>query len=171
MDEIKQHIRDVVDFPKPGITFKDITPLLANHDVLKKTICALEQPYKNEAVTAVAGIEARGFIFGSLVAQNLGCGFVPLRKPGKLPCPSYETEYQLEYGKNVLQIHQDAVQEKDRVLIVDDLLATGGTAVASIELIEKTGASVAGVAFVVELGFLNGREKLNNYKIHSVIRY
>ena len=105
------------------------------------------------------------------MAQNLGCGFVPLRKPGKLPCPSYETEYQLEYGKNVLQIHQDAVQEKDRVLIVDDLLATGGTAVASIELIEKTGASVAGVAFVVELGFLNGREKLKNYKIHSVIRY
>ena len=171
MDEIKQHIRDVVDFPKAGITFKDITPLLTNHDVLQDTIDGLERPYRKEAVTAVAGIEARGFIFGSLVAQSLKCAFIPIRKPGKLPCPTYEADYELEYGKNMLQIHQDALHQNDRVLIVDDLLATGGTAAASVKLVEKTGASVAGVAFVVELDFLNGREKLNKYTIHSLVHY
>ena len=171
MDEIKQHIRDVVDFPKAGITFKDITPLLTNHDVLQDTIDGLERPYRKEAVTAVAGIEARGFIFRSLVAQSLKCAFIPIRKPGKLPCATYEADYELEYGKNMLQIHQDALHQNDRVLIVDDLLATGGTAAASVKLVEKTGASVAGVAFVVELDFLNGREKLNKYTIHSLVHY
>ena len=171
MDKIKQHIRDVIDFPKSGVVFKDITPLLANPDILQSTIRALGHPYRKEAITAVAGIEARGFIFGGLVAQSLECGFIPLRKPGKLPCPTHEIGYQLEYGKNTLQIHQDAAQKNDRVLIVDDLLATGGTAAASLELVEKTGASVAGIAFVVELDFLNGREKLNNYNIHSLVHY
>ena len=171
MDDIKQHIRDVVGFPKSGITFKDITPLLANQEILKDTIGALERPYQKETITAVAGIEARGFIFGSLVAQSLECAFIPVRKPGKLPCATYEAEYKLEYGTNTLQIHQDAVRKNDRVLIVDDLLATGGTAAASIELVEKTGASVAGLAFVIELDFLNGREKLNKYEIHSLAHY
>lgn len=171
MQRLKSKIRDIPDFPKPGIVFKDITPLLRDPSALMLAVHRLLHPFIGSDITAVAGIEARGFIFGSLVARELGLGFVPLRKPGKLPYDVRSIDYDLEYGSAALEVHLDAVGKGDRVLIIDDLLATGGTAKASCELIESLGADVVAMAFVVELDFLNGRERLAPYTVHSLLNY
>ena len=171
MERLSTHIRNIPDFPKPGIQFKDITPLVRNPAMLKLAVHQLIHPFLGENLTAVVGMEARGFIFGSLVAWELGIGFVPLRKPGKLPYDVQSISYDLEYGSANLEIHVDALNKNDRVLLIDDLIATGGTAAASCELIEKLGAEIAGCAFVVELDFLKGRDKLSKYRMHSLIHY
>lgn len=171
MEEVRKTIRDVPDFPKPGIIFKDLTPVLADAELMRQITENLAAPYKSEAVTAVAGMEARGFIFGTLVAQALEVGFIPLRKPGKLPAATHSVSYALEYGEASLEMHQDIVKPNDRVLLVDDLIATGGTALASCQLIETAGGIVAGCAFVIELGFLDGREVLKGYDCHSLVLY
>ena len=171
MDIITSRIRDIPDFPKPGILFKDLTPLLRDPIALKVAIEGLAQPFRDAGVTAVAGMEARGFIFGTLVAAALGVGFVPLRKPGKLPAATHSVAYDLEYGSATLEIHQDALEASDRVLLVDDLMATGGTAAASLALVRLTGATVLGCAFVIELDFLNGRAALGDCRVHSLLHY
>ena len=171
MDRLKSKIRDIPDFPKPGIIFKDITPLVKDPAALRLTVHQLLHPFLGRDITAVAGMEARGFIFGSLVAWELGVPFVPLRKPGKLPYDVQSICYDLEYGSAELQVHIDAFDKDDKVLLIDDLLATGGTAKASCELIEKLGASVVACAFVVELDFLSGRNLLQNYEVHSLLHY
>lgn len=171
MDSLKTKIRDIADFPKPGIVFKDITPLVQDPATLKTCIEALISPFRNSNITAVAGMEARGFIFGSLAAWELGVGFIPLRKPGKLPYDVQSVDYALEYGNASLEAHIDAVTEGDRILLVDDVLATGGTAKASSELVEKLGGEVVACAFVMELSFLKGREQLTDYSLHSVMTY
>jgi len=171
LDRLIAKIRDIPDFPKAGIVFKDITPLVKDPATLRLAVHQLLHPFLGEPLTAVAGMEARGFIFGSLVAWELGIGFVPLRKPGKLPYDVQEISYELEYGEAALEIHADALTRSDRVLLVDDLIATGGTARASCELIERLGAEVAACAFVVELDFLKGREQLSKYRVHSLIHY
>lgn len=171
MERLKAHIRDIPDFPKPGIVFKDITPLVRDPDSLRLSVHQLLSPFLDQGVTAVVGMEARGFIFGSLVAWELGVGFVPLRKPGKLPYDVHTVSYDLEYGSASLEVHSDALKPGDKVLLVDDLLATGGTAQASCQLVEKLGAQVIGCAFVVELDFLDGREKLAGHFVHSLVHY
>ncbi len=171
MERLKSKIRDIPDFPKPGIIFKDITPLVKDPAALRLAVHQLLHPFLGRDITAVAGMEARGFIFGSLVAWELGIPFVPLRKPGKLPYDVQSVSYDLEYGSAELQVHIDAFDENDKVLLIDDLLATGGTAKASCELIEKLGAKVVACAFVVELDFLQGREKLQDYEVHSLLHY
>lgn len=171
MDLLKTKIRDIPDFPKPGIIFKDITPLVQDPTMLRLAVDKLVEPYSNSNITAVAGMEARGFIFGSLVAWQLNVGFIPLRKPGKLPYDVQSVDYDLEYGKATLQAHIDAVKPGDRILLIDDLLATGGTAQASCELIERLGGHVIACAFIIELLALNGRDKLTNYPVHSLISY
>ena len=171
MERLKAKIRDIPDFPKPGIIFKDITPLVKDPAVLRLAVHQLGYPFRGQNITAVAGMEARGFIFGSLVAWELSVGFVPLRKPGKLPYDVQSVAYDLEYGSTALEVHIDALGAGDRVLLVDDLLATGGTAKASCELIESLGAEVVGCAFVVELDFLKGRENLSKYPVHSLLHY
>ncbi len=171
MNRLTSKIRDIPDFPKPGIIFKDITPLVKDPAALRLAVHQLVQPFLGRDITAVAGMEARGFIFGSLVAWELGIPFIPLRKPGKLPYEVQSVSYDLEYGSAELQAHIDAVDSSDKVLLVDDLLATGGTAKASCELIEKFGATVVACAFVVELDFLEGREALRDYETHSLIHY
>jgi adenine phosphoribosyltransferase len=171
VEEIKARVRDVPDFPKPGIVFKDVTPVLADGPLLAKTVEALVLPFKGSGVTKVAGMEARGFIFASLVAYHLGVGFIPLRKEGKLPHHTRRAAYTLEYGEAVLEMHTDALSDKDRVLLVDDLLATGGTAAASLELVTQAGATVVGLAFVIELDFLHGRERLAPHVVHSLLHY
>ena len=169
MERLKAHIRNIPDFPKSGIQFKDITPLVKNPAMLRLAIHQLIHPFLGEEITAVVGMEARGFIFGSLAAWEMGISFVPLRKPGKLPYDIQSISYDLEYGSASLEVHTDALDSNDRVLLVDDLIATGGTAVASCQLIEKLGAEVSACAFVVELDELNGREQLSQYRIHSLI--
>lgn len=171
MQRLENYIRNIPDFPKPGIQFKDITPLVKNPAMQRLAVHQLVHPFLGERLTAVVGMEARGFIFGSLVAWELGIGFVPLRKPGKLPYDVQSITYDLEYGSAELEVHVDALNRKDRVLLIDDLLATGGTAAASCILIEKLGAEIAGCAFVVELDDLRGRDKLSGYRIHSLIHY
>lgn len=171
LDRLKSKIRDIPDFPIPGIMFKDITPLVKDPATLKLAVHQLMQPFLGSVITAVAGMEARGFIFGSLVAWELGLPFVPLRKPGKLPYDVQSVSYDLEYGSASLEAHIDAFEAGDRVLLIDDLLATGGTAKASCELIEKLGARVEACAFVVELDFLEGRNKLDGYEIHSLLHF
>lgn len=171
MRRLEAHIRNIPDFPEPGIQFKDITPLVKEPAMLRLAVNQLVYPFLGTNITAVAGMEARGFIFGSLAAWELGVGFVPLRKPGKLPYDVQSMSYDLEYGSAALEIHNDALKEGDRVLVIDDLIATGGTAAASCELIEKLGAEVAACAFVIELDFLKGRDKLAKYNIHSLIHY
>ena len=155
----------------PIFIFKDITPLLADATGLKATLDLLAEPFKGVGITAVAGMESRGFIFGVPVAERLDVGFVPVRKPGKLPHKTVSEEFTLEYGTDTLEIHEDALTANDKVLIVDDLLATGGTAQATVKLVSKLGASVAGLAFVVELDFLNGRKKLQGREIHSLVHF
>jgi len=171
MERLRARIRDIPDFPKPGILFKDITPLVRDPNTLRLTVHQLLHPFLGEAITAVAGMEARGFIFGSLVAWELGVGFVPLRKPGKLPYDVQSVSYDLEYGSAALEAHIDAVGPGDRVLLVDDLLATGGTARASCELVQQLGAQIVACAFVVELDALGGRKNLHQYRIHSLLHY
>ncbi len=169
--DLKAYIRDVPDFPKKGILFKDITPLLRSPEALEFTVNALAAPFRRERVTKVAAIESRGFIFGSCVAQVLSAGFVPIRKPGKLPWTTRRNEYVLEYGTDALEIHDDALSSQDRVLLIDDVLATGGTAAAASCLVQESGAKLLGVAMVIELSFLNGRNKLNGITVHSLITY
>lgn len=171
MDRLKAKIRDIPGFPKPGIIFKDITPLAKDPATLRLATHQLLQPFLGRNITAVAGMEARGFIFGSLVAWELGVGFIPLRKPGKLPYDVQSVSYELEYGTATLEAHIDAFNSHDRVLIVDDLLATGGTAKASCALVEQLGAKVEACAFIVELDFLKGRKQLEKYEVHSLLHY
>ena len=171
MERLHSKIRDIPDFPKPGIIFKDITPLVKDPAALRLSVHQLLHPFLGRDITAVAGMEARGFIFGSLVAWELGLPFIPLRKPGKLPYDVQSVSYDLEYGSAELEVHIDAVDETDKVLLIDDLLATGGTAKASCELIEKLGAQVVACAFVVELDFLAGRELLKEYEVHALLHY
>ncbi|BBA33526.1 adenine phosphoribosyltransferase [Methylocaldum marinum] len=171
MEKLRAAIRDIPDFPRPGILFKDITPLVKNPVTLRLAVHHLLHPYLDREVTAVAGMEARGFIFGSLVAWELGVGFIPLRKPGKLPYDVQTINYDLEYGSAALEVHIDALGSGDKVLLVDDLLATGGTAKASCELVEALGAEIVACAFVVELDELKGREKLERYSVHSLLHY
>ncbi len=170
-ERLRQAIRDVPDFPKPGIVFKDITPILSDPALFRETVDALAEPFRGDRVSKVLGIESRGFLFGPLLAFQLGAGFAPARKPGKLPRETVRETYALEYGSDSLEIHRDAFQRGERVLVVDDLLATGGTAAAAARLAERVGAEVVGVAFVIELGFLGGREKLGGRRIHTLIRF
>lgn len=169
--DLKKHIRNVPDFPKPGIGFKDITTLVGHPAALKETIDRLAEPFREEKIDVVVGIESRGFIFASVLALQFGAGMVPVRKPGKLPYKTYSQEYELEYGTDSLEIHVDAIQPGQKVLIIDDLLATGGTVEATIRLVEKLGGEVVGCAFVVELDFLKGRDKLEGYRIESLVHY
>lgn len=169
--DLKAHIRSIPDFPKPGVLFRDITPLLALPAALAEVEEGLFRPWTARPPTAVVGIESRGFIFGVLLARRFGVKFVPLRKEGKLPWNRISERYALEYGEGVLEVHEDAVGKGDRVLIVDDLLATGGTAKAAARLIERLGAEVLGFGFVVELGFLRGRDKLGTYPVVSLVVY
>jgi len=171
MQRLRDKIRDIPDFPKPGIIFKDITPLVKDPAILKLAVHQLLHPFLGKDISAVAGMEARGFIFGSLVAWEMGLPFVPLRKPGKLPYDVHSVSYDLEYGSAKLEAHIDAFDNNDRVLLIDDLLATGGTAKASCELVEKLGAKIVACAFVVELDFLEGRSKLSDYEVHSLLHY
>lgn len=171
MDELKKLIREVPDFPKAGINFYDITTLLKDPTGLRRTIDLLAAEYETGAVDLVLGIEARGFIFAPALAYHLGAGFVPVRKPKKLPAEKESISYDLEYGQDILEIHRDAVQKGQRVLIADDLLATGGTAKAVAGLVEKLGGEVAGLVFVVELEFLPGRRRLEGYDVRSLIKY
>ena len=171
MDELKKLIREVPDFPKPGILFYDITTLLKDSAGLQALNDRFAERYAEERPDIVVGIEARGFVFGPMLAARLERGFVPVRKPGKLPADTVEVSYDLEYGQDTLQVHRDAVEPGQRVLIVDDLLATGGTAAATCKLVEKLGGQVAGLAFVVELTFLNGRGKLPGYDVFSLLQY
>lgn len=167
---LEDHLRDIPDFPKPGIVFKDITPLLANPQALGHCIDQMAEKTKDMNVQWVAGVESRGFLFGTPLALQLGVGFTPIRKPGKLPADTSRVEYDLEYGTDVLEIHNDGVVPGDRVLIVDDVLATGGTAAAACQLVELIGGIVAGCVFLLELAFLKGRAKLPGRTIISLIR-
>ena len=171
MEHLKAKIRHVPDFPKPGIVFYDITTLLCDAQGFRDTVDALAAPYMGEDIDQVIGIESRGFILGAAVANTLGCGFVPIRKPGKLPAATYQESYNLEYGTDALEIHQDAGGNQQRILIVDDVLATGGTARAAIDLVKKAGGKVIGAAFLIELDFLKGRDKLAGEPVYSVLRY
>ncbi|MHC4946015.1 MAG: adenine phosphoribosyltransferase [Planctomycetota bacterium] len=171
MVDIKTLIRDIPDFPKPGILFRDITPLLKNLEGLKATIQQMADVIRKAPCEMVVGTESRGFIFGAPLALELGVGFVPIRKPGKLPHQTRSASYELEYGTDTIEIHEDALQKGQKVALVDDLLATGGTMAASCELVESLGAEVASVTFVIELAFLKGREKLKGYNVESLIIY
>lgn len=168
---LEKYIRDVADFPKPGIIFKDITPLLANPEATKACLHLLMNSLKDKNITKVVGIESRGFFFATLIAQELNAGFIPVRKPKKLPFDTIAATYELEYGSDTLEIHTDAIQKGDRVLIHDDVLATGGTAKAVCELVEKLGGEIIQVNFLMELSFLNGRDKIKNHEIFAAITY
>ena len=171
MEELKRLIRDVPDFPKPGILFKDVTTLLGDAGGLRRAIACLADPFRRAGIDKVVGIESRGFIFGAAVADRLGAGFVPARKPGKLPARTVRVEYALEYGTDSLEMHEDAVAGGQRVLIVDDLLATGGTARAAAELVTGRGAVVHALAFLVELDALAGRERLAGHEVFAALHY
>jgi adenine phosphoribosyltransferase len=168
---LRQAIRDVPDFPKKGIIFKDITTLIGKQDLFKGAIDLLAENYRGKGIEKVVGIESRGFIFASGVAYVLGAGVVPVRKPGKLPARTLKDTYELEYGTDAVEIHADAVITGEKVAVIDDLLATGGTMAAALRLVGKLGAQVVGVSFLIELGFLKGREKLAGYDVHSLITY
>ena len=169
--KLRELIRDVPDFPKPGILFKDITPLLADPAGLSLAVEYLTQPFRHVDVDLVVGAESRGFIFGTAVARNLSAGFVPVRKPGRLPAETISQEYALEYGTDALEIHRDAIKPGQRVLLVDDLLATGGTMEASCQLVAALGGKIQGIAILIELAFLNGRNRLADYPIHTILTY
>lgn len=171
MENIKKHIKDVSDFPKKGIVFKDITPLLMNPKALQQVIDIWVSRFKKFKINKVVAMESRGFLFGVPVALKLKAGFVPVRKPGKLPRKTISQSFSLEYGKDKLEIHRDAIKKGDRVLIIDDVLATGGTAEAVTKLVEKLGGTVKSLAFLMELSFLKGRSKLKRYNISSHIKY
>ena len=169
--EYRSLIREVPDFPKPGILFYDITTLLKDPKAFAAIADELTRYYHDQRITKVVGIESRGFIYGGVLAQRLDAGFVPVRKPGKLPADSFEVKYSLEYGSNSLAIHRDAINMGERVLIVDDLLATGGTAAATVSLVRQLGGEIVGLDFLVELKGLNGRQKLTGYPVHTTILY
>jgi adenine phosphoribosyltransferase len=168
---LRKHIRDVPDFPSQGILFKDITPLLANVDAFRTSIQLMVEGLDGESVSAVAGIESRGFMFGAALADKLGVGFVPVRKPGKLPASTYRAEYDLEYGSDALEIHRDALRAGDRVVVVDDLIATGGTAVAAYELVRQCRAEVAAFVFMINLTALGGTKKLPPTRVVTILDY
>ncbi len=169
--DLKEYIRDVPDFPEPGILFKDITPLLGDVKAFDYTISQLVNHYRDADFDAVVPIESRGFLFGAPLAHKLGKSIVPVRKPGKLPAATYSTEYSLEYGSNTLEIHVDGVKEGQKVLIIDDLLATGGSLAATARLVEKAGGVVSGIGVIIELTFLDGRKDLADYDLYSMIQY
>ena len=169
--DLKQHIRSVPDFPKQGILFYDITTLLRDPQGFRMTVDMLSVPYLDQGIEAVVGIESRGFILGAAVAERIGAGFVPIRKPGKLPAKALKETYDLEYGKDAIEIHEDAIEKGQRVLIVDDVLATGGTASAAAQLVRKLGGELQGLAFLIELVFLNGKSRLPGEKVFSVLQY
>ena len=171
IDALRRAIRDVPDFPKPGILFKDITPLLADGRLFRRACEAMTEPFRNAGVTTVAAIESRGFILGGPIAALLGVGLVPIRKVGKLPHTTQRVTYALEYGTDSLEVHADACVGRERILVVDDVLATGGTAAAACQLIESVGGEVLGCSFLIELGFLNGADRLAGRKIASVLMY
>lgn len=168
---LRDAIRDIPDFPKPGIVFKDITPLLCNGTLFSRTIDIFAERYRDQKIDTVLGIESRGFIVGAALAYRLGAGFCVVRKPGKLPYQTHSASYDLEYGTDTLEIHIDALPAKARVVIADDLIATGGTAAATAQLVSKLGAEVIECAFVIELAFLNGREKLKPHRVFSILQY
>ncbi len=168
--DLQRYIRDIPDFPKPGIVFKDITPLLADGVAFRATVDRFVEHYRGR-VDVVLGIESRGFIIGAAVAYGLGTGLALVRKPGKLPHQTYAARYELEYGSDTLEIHHDAIGDRHRVLVIDDLLATGGTASAAVELVKRCDGQVVGCAFVIELAFLNGRRRLDGHEVFSLIRY
>ena len=171
MDQLKAYIREVPDFPKPGILYYDITTLLEDAHALRMTVDQFVWLFASEDVDKVVGIESRGFLFGPVVAYNLNAGFIPVRKPGKLPWETVEQSYELEYGTDSIEMHQDAIRPGERVLIVDDLIATGGTAHAAAQLVESLGGVVTGLGFVLELTFLEGRGKLGDYHVESLMKY
>jgi len=171
IDMLKGKIRDVPDFPKPGVVFKDITPLLADRQTFRAALDLLGDRYRDRGIQVVVGVEARGFIIGSALAYKLGAGHVLIRKAGKLPFRTYRAVYQLEYGTDTLEIHEDALEPGTRVLIADDVLATGGTVGAAIDLVNKLGGKIVEIAFLLELTFLKGREKLADYPVFSLIQY
>lgn len=171
VESIADRIRDVPDFPKKGIVFKDITPVLSDINTLRTSVKEMAAPFVDHEIDIVVGIESRGFIFGAPIADVLNCSFVPVRKPGKLPWRTKTVSYELEYGTDTLEIHEDAIQTGQNVLIVDDLLATGGTAEAACKLVEKVGGNIKGLTVLIELKFLNAREKLNPYNVHSLVQY
>ncbi len=171
MDRLKATIREIPDWPKKGILFYDVTTLLKNGQCFNEVVNALTVPFENKQIDLVVGIEARGFIFAPTVAYKLKAGFVPVRKPGKLPAATHKVEYDLEYGTDSLEIHKDAIEPGQRILIVDDLIATGGTAKAVAQVVEKMGGTVVGLAFMVELTALKGRQQLSDYKVTSILKY
>jgi adenine phosphoribosyltransferase len=168
---LEPHIRDVPDWPEPGVVFKDITPLLADPAGFAYAVRSLAEPFAEQGITKVVGMEARGFLIGAPVALHLGAGFVPVRKPGKLPRATDSEEYALEYGTDRLEIHEDAVGPDDRVLVIDDVIATGGTAAATVRLVERSGATVVGLGFVIELAFLDGAAQLAGHEHVSLLTY
>ncbi|HAA87348.1 MAG: adenine phosphoribosyltransferase [Verrucomicrobiota bacterium] len=171
LNKLEKAIRDVPDFPKPGILFKDITPVLADAELFQMSIQAMASATNGARIDKIVGIDARGFIFGAAIANLLGVGFVPVRKAGKLPWITESESYSLEYGKSVIEIHKDAISPSETVIIVDDLLATGGTAEATLKLVEKLGANIHSACFFIELSFLNGKEKLGHTKVESLLVY
>ena len=171
MLDLRAFIRDVPDFPKPGILFKDITPLLASPSALAMAVELLCNPFRGKGIQAVIGVESRGFIFGTAIAQALSCGFVPVRKPGKLPAEKWSMTYDLEYGQDTLEVHKDAIKRGEKCLVVDDLLATGGTMKACCDLVEMLGGEIVGIAILIELTFLKGRDRFSKYELHSAIKY
>lgn len=171
MDNFKKMVRDIPDFPQKGIIFKDITPILQNPKGLRETVEMIANHYKNKKVDIVVGAEARGFILAPTVAFNLGAGFVPVRKPGKLPYEKISMSYALEYGTDTLEMHKDAIKKGQQVLMVDDLLATGGTMAACCKMVETLGGNIVGCAFLIELAFLNGKKALSKYDVYSLIKY
>lgn len=170
-DFLKKYIRDIPDFPKKGILFKDITTLLKDAEAFKKALDILYIRYKDKKIDKVVAIESRGFIFGGALADRLGAGFVPVRKKGKLPAETISVTYQLEYGSDTVEVHRDAIKRGERILLIDDLLATGGTASGAAELIEKMGGEIVEIAFLIELEFLRGRDKLKDYEVFSILKY
>ena len=170
-DSLRAAIRDVVDFPKPGIVFKDITPILADGKLFRRAITLICETTGGTKISKVVGIDARGFIFASAVADRLGVGFVPVRKKGKLPWKTRQTAYSLEYGEAIVELHEDAVKPGESVLLVDDLLATGGTAAAAVRLLDELGANLIGISFLIELSFLAGRSKLKPHPVNSILIY
>lgn len=169
--DVKSLIRVIPDFPQPGVSFKDITTLLKDGPALQNVVKSMADVYRSENVDVVVGVESRGFIFGSPIAYELGVGFVVIRKPGKLPADKYRVDYELEYGTDTLEMHKDAIEPGQRVLIVDDLLATGGTIAAAVDIVRRAGGTIVGCAFVIELAFLNGRSQLEGENIHSMVIY
>lgn len=171
MENLKKFIRDVPDFPKKGVIFKDITTLLKEGKIFKRTVDLLVKKLEKKKIDKIVSMESRGFIFGGALAYKLGCGFIPVRKKGKLPWNRISVTYELEYGTDTLEIHQDAIEKGENILIVDDVLATGGTAKGVAELVEKIGGKVVTCVFLIELTFLKGRDKLKDYEIYSLLKY